>query len=152
MERLVVIKLITYDIAHGFPSGSVVKNLPANAGVSDSMLWSGRSSGEENGNPLQYSCLGNPMDGEAWWATLHGVARVGHDLVTKQQQSSTASVLAMVPQRTGSHRMHACMEGELSLPGRSTSTLLPFYTHSLKLFIKFPQKGQEERSQPAQQF
>ena len=35
---------------------------------------SGRSPGEGNGNPLQYSCLKNPMDGEAWWATVHGVA------------------------------------------------------------------------------
>ena len=36
---------------------------------------SGRSPREGNGNPLQYSCLGNPMDGEAWWATVHGVAK-----------------------------------------------------------------------------
>jgi len=43
----------------------------------------GRSSGERNGNPLQYSCLGNPMDRGAWWATFHRVARVEHDLVTK---------------------------------------------------------------------
>ena len=35
----------------------------------------GRSSGEGNGNPLQYSCLENSMDGEAWWATVHGVAK-----------------------------------------------------------------------------
>ena len=41
------------------------------------------SPGEGNGNPLQYSCLENPMDRGAWWATVHGVARVGHDLVTK---------------------------------------------------------------------
>ena len=38
--------------------------------------------GEGNGTPLQYSCLENPMDGGAWWAALHGVARVGHDLAT----------------------------------------------------------------------
>ena len=44
---------------------------------------SGRSPGEGNGNPLQYSCLGNPMDRGAWWATVCGVARVGNDLVTK---------------------------------------------------------------------
>ena len=44
---------------------------------------SGRSPGEGNGNPLQYSCLENPMDGGAWWATAHGVTRVRHDLATK---------------------------------------------------------------------
>ena len=43
----------------------------------------GRSRGEGNGNPLQYSCLGNPMDRGAWWATIHGVTRVGHDFVIK---------------------------------------------------------------------
>ena len=41
---------------------------------------------EENGNPLQYSCLENPMDRGAWWATVHGVARVGHDLATKERE------------------------------------------------------------------
>ena len=64
----------------------MVKNLPANAGDSrDAGLspGSGRSPGEGNGNPLQYSCLENPMDREAWGATVHGVARVGHDLATK---------------------------------------------------------------------
>ena len=50
---------------------------------SGSILESGRSPEEGNGNPLQYSCLGNPMDRGAWWATVHGVARVGHDLTTK---------------------------------------------------------------------
>ena len=46
---------------------------------------SGRFLAEGSGNPLQYSCLGNPKDREAWWAIVHGVAkRVGHDLVTKQ--------------------------------------------------------------------
>ena len=44
---------------------------------------SGRSPGEGNGNPIQYSCLGNPMDRGAWWATVHEITRVGHDLVTK---------------------------------------------------------------------
>ena len=58
----------------GFPGGSVVKNLPANADV-DSIPGSGRSPGEGNGNPLQYSCLENPMDREAWRATVHGFAR-----------------------------------------------------------------------------
>ena len=56
----------------------VVKNLPANAGdIRDagSVLGSGRSPGEGDGNPLQYSCLENPMDRGAWWATVHGVAK-----------------------------------------------------------------------------
>ena len=55
----------------------VVKNLPANArDVRDagSIPGLGRSPGEGNGNPLQYSCLENPKDREAWWATVHGVA------------------------------------------------------------------------------
>ena len=47
----------------GFPGGSVVRNLPVNAGDLG------------NGNPLQYSCLGNPMDRGAWQATIHGVAK-----------------------------------------------------------------------------
>ena len=46
----------------GFPGGSVVKNLPANAGDVSSVPGLGRSPGEGNGNPLQYSCLGNPLD------------------------------------------------------------------------------------------
>ena len=62
----------------GFPCGSVVKNLPANAGdtgVSDSAPGLGRSPGEGNGNPLQYSCLENPMDREAGCAIVHGVIK-----------------------------------------------------------------------------
>ena len=59
----------------GFPGGSVLKNLPANAGEVGSIPGLGRSPGEGNGNPLQYSCLGNPMDRGAWWAIVHGVAK-----------------------------------------------------------------------------
>ena len=50
----------------GFPGGSEVKAPASNAGDPGSIPWSGRSPGEGNGNPLQYSCLENPMDGEAW--------------------------------------------------------------------------------------
>ena len=59
----------------------LVKNTPAmqetasNAGDLGSLLGSGRSPGEGKGNPLQYSCLGNPTDREAWQATVHGVAK-----------------------------------------------------------------------------
>ena len=57
----------------GFPGGSVVKNPPANAEDLSSILGLGRSPGKGNGNPLRYSCLGNPMDREAWWAIFYGV-------------------------------------------------------------------------------
>ena len=50
----------------GFPGGSVVRNLPANAGDADFIPGSGRAPGEGNGNSLQYSCLENPMDRGAW--------------------------------------------------------------------------------------
>ena len=53
----------------------MVKNMPSNAGDMGSIPGSGRSPGEKNGNPLQYSCLGNPMDREAWRAILHGVSK-----------------------------------------------------------------------------
>ena len=58
-----------------FPSGSVVKNSPANAGDPDLISGSGRSPGEGNGNPLQYSCPDNSMNRGAWWATVHGVTK-----------------------------------------------------------------------------
>ena len=53
----------------------MVKNPPAKAGDTGSIPGTGRSPGEGNGNPLQCSCLENPMDGGAWWATVHGVAK-----------------------------------------------------------------------------
>ena len=75
----------------GWLSGKKRKNPPANAGVVGSIPGSGRSPGEGNGNPLQYSCLGNAMDRGAWQATVHEVAKwcptlfqVGPDLATKQ--------------------------------------------------------------------
>ena len=66
-----------------FPRSSGSKESACNAGDLGSIPGSGKSPGEGNGNPLQYSCLENPMDRGAWWATVHGVARIGHDLVTK---------------------------------------------------------------------
>ena len=61
----------------GFLVGAVVKNQPVNtgdAGDTGSIPGSGRCPGEGNGSPLQCSCLGNPMDGGAWWVTVYGVA------------------------------------------------------------------------------
>ena len=59
----------------GFPGGSEVKAFAHNVGDPGSIPGLGRSPGEGNGNPLQYSCLGNPMDAGAWWPTVHGVAK-----------------------------------------------------------------------------
>ena len=53
----------------------MLKNPPANAGDAGSVPGSGRSPGEENGNPFQYSCLGNPMDRGTWRAIVHGVIK-----------------------------------------------------------------------------
>ena len=74
-----------------FPVAQMVKNPPASAGEAKdkgSIPGSGRSPGEGNGNLLQYSCLGNIMDREAWQATAYGITRVKHDLATKQKLRS----------------------------------------------------------------
>ena len=58
-----------------FPGGSEGKASAYHVGDLGSIPGLGRSSGEGNGNPLQYSCLKNPMDGGVWWAIVHGVAK-----------------------------------------------------------------------------
>ena len=63
----------------GFPGGSDGKASACNAEDPGSIPGSGRSPAEGNGNPLQYSCLENSMDGGAWWTAVHGSQRVGHD-------------------------------------------------------------------------
>ena len=67
----------------GFSCGSAGKESACNAGDLGLISGLGRSPGEGNGYPIQYSCLENPMDRGAWWVTVHGVTRVRHDLVTK---------------------------------------------------------------------
>ena len=69
-----------------FPGVSVVKNPLANAGDTGLIPGLGRCPGEGNGNPFQYSCLGNPMDRGAGGLQSMGSQRVRHDLATKQQQ------------------------------------------------------------------
>ena len=74
----------------GFSGSTVVKNLPANAEDLKSIPGLGRSPGEGDGNPIQYSCLGNPMDRGAWRASVHEVAK-------SQKQQSTHSLNSSVP-------------------------------------------------------
>ena len=78
--------MITLAIVWGFPVGAVVKNLPANARDPGSIPMSGGSPVGGNNNPFQYSCLGNPRDGGAWWVTVHSVPKVRSVLATKQHQ------------------------------------------------------------------
>ena len=59
----------------GFPGASVVKNVPAIAANMGSIPGSEKSTGEVNGNPLQYPCLENPIDRGVWWVTAHGVTK-----------------------------------------------------------------------------
>ena len=82
----------------GFPGGSVVKNLPANAGDTGLIPGSGRSPGEGNGNPLQYSCLENPMDGGgAWQATVHGVTKSQTRLKRLNMHALVAQMVKNLP-------------------------------------------------------
>ena len=74
--------------SRGFPCSSVGKESTCNAGDLGSIPGSGRSPEEGNGNPLQYPCLENSMDRGAWQGTVHGVARVGHNLATKPPKPS----------------------------------------------------------------
>ena len=71
------------SLVMGFPYSLVGKESACNAEDLSLIPGSGRSPAEGNGNLLQYSSLGNPMDRAAWWATVHGVTRVRHDLPTK---------------------------------------------------------------------
>ena len=70
---------LVYFIHLGFPVGSEVKNPPAISEDLDSISGPRRSPGEGNGSPLQYPCLGNPMDRGAWRATVHWAAKIRHD-------------------------------------------------------------------------
>ena len=91
LQTLLII-VISLIIIITYAAGSVIKNLPANAGDAGLIPGLGRSPREGNGNPPQCSYPGNPMNRRAWRATIHGVTkRVGHDSATKQHQQSEAN-------------------------------------------------------------
>ena len=120
----------------GFLGGSAIKNLWVNAGDVGSIPRSGRPPGEGNGNPLQYSCLGNPMDRGAWQATVHEVVvksqiQLGDSLPTTSDQCTTSiwkwrdimntnNRAFLLPLLTWSH----CWGTEL---GEGTKTKLPIF-------------------------
>ena len=71
VEVKYLLNIITYVLVVSWPPDECLVNV----GDLGSIPGSGRSPGEGNGNPLQYSCLENPIDGRAWWATVHGVSK-----------------------------------------------------------------------------
>ena len=82
----------------GFPGGSVGKNPPADAGNRGPIPGWGRSPEGGNGNPLQYSCLGNPTDRGAWWATVHGVTKSQTRLRLKNNNNKNAILRVLFSQ------------------------------------------------------
>ena len=79
-----IILFYTLNLTQSYMGGAVVKNPPANAGDPGSTPGSGRSPGEGNSNPLQYSCLGKATDRGTWWTTIHGVEEL--EMAKQQQQ------------------------------------------------------------------
>ena len=117
-----------YKALHqGFPAVSVGKESACCAGDPGSVPGLGGSPAEGNGNPLQCSCLENPMDRRAWWVAVHGVARVGHDWATERGQQQKLNLrlspflsLASPPPPAPSPRKHSPWKSggrNESLPG-----------------------------------
>ena len=98
MFRIVILNL------SGFPGSSGVKAAACNVGDPGLIPRLGRSPGEGNGNPLQYSFLENPMDGGAWWATVHGVAKTGLNTYTSTSTKTS---------NTGRQRVSVRVAGEV---------------------------------------
>ena len=131
----------------GFPGGSVAKNPSANAGDLGLNPGLRRSLGEGDGNPLQYSCLGNPMDKGAWWTIIYGVAkRVRLDLVTEQQQlrgsfprliiqGSFKKLYYNFPANTGQHIDGTMVKGRPMLfPVPVAQAIFPTHTPSTHIY------------------
>ena len=108
LRKHVLFTILLASLAKGI--GSDGKEPACIVGALDSIPGSGRSPGGGHGNPLQYSCLENPMDRGAWWATVHGVAE-RHDRVSNTQDAPCCPDLFSIhfkhPVRLpGSHQMH----------------------------------------------
>ena len=106
----------------GLPRWPMVKNPHANVGDMDLIPGLERSPGGGNGNPLQLSCLENPMDSEAWWATVHGSQKVRYDWATE-------------------HTAHSCNDKFLTtFPGLTIATKPPLTWSSQRCFLELCSK------------
>ena len=95
-KRCMVSQILWVMTKDRLPCGSVVKNPPDNAGDARDVgltSGSGSSHGVRNGNPLQYSCLGNSIDRGAWWAIVYGVSKESDTTAVTQQETWLACVL-----------------------------------------------------------
>ena len=102
----------------------MVKNSSANAGDArdvGSVPGLGRSPGRGHGNPLQYSCLENPMDRRAWWATINGITRISHDLAARPSTTNTVFQFSSVTQLCPT----LCNPVDCSTPGFPVHHQLP---------------------------
>ena len=117
----------------GFPGGSEVKASTRNAGDLGSIPGSGRSPGEGNDNPLQDSCLENPMDRGAWWATVHGVAKSRTRLSDFTFTLTFILIICSVRQ----HSIGASEKGPTPLPVHPWWSVCIFgiHTHNVYMFM-----------------
>ena len=101
-----------------------VKNPPAMQETClSSIPGSGRSPGEGNGNPLQYCCLRNPMVRGAWWATVHGVQRVKHDLTIKPAPRVISNIEGTERRRNWQRETLRCKTGTVTASSNLTVKL-----------------------------
>ena len=119
----------------GVPGGAAVKNLPASAGDAGSIPGLGRSPGEGNSNPLQYSCLGKPMDRGVWWATVNGWVLVTQSCPTlcnlMDCSMPGSSVHGISPSRNTGIGSHFLLQG--ILPTQRSNQGLPHCSQILYL-------------------
>ena len=119
---------------------SAVKNLSANAGDAGSISRSGRSLGAINGHPLQYSCLGNPVDRGTWWATVHRVAkRLNWACTHRRLISVDAASFADLYLSSGSNYWHWALSLHLGYNpfGTGTTAFLWYFQHLIKCLVLY---------------
>ena len=130
------------DLHFCFPRSSVGKESASNAGDPGSIPGSGRSPGEGNGNPLQYSCLENPMDWGTWQATVHGVTGVRHDLVNKSppQEMYSQSKLKQLTERLASPPLKLMLLVSCGFSSREHVLIRSFPCFGRRVLDKFTQR------------